>query len=48
MESGGLSEIATGDGVLRLVQEDGAPAALAWESGTETGTGTATGIQPEG
>jgi hypothetical protein len=32
MESAGIPEIAAGDGALRLVQEEGAPAALVWGS----------------
>jgi len=31
MESSGVAEIAAGDGALRLVQEEGAPAVLVWE-----------------
>jgi len=31
MESGGVAEIAAGDGVLRLVQEEGLPPVLAWQ-----------------
>jgi tetratricopeptide (TPR) repeat protein len=34
MESTGVAEIAAGEGVLRLVQEAGAPAALVWEAAT--------------
>lgn len=32
MESAGVPEIAAGDGALRLVHEEGAPAALEWDS----------------
>jgi hypothetical protein len=32
MESAGVPEIPAGDGALRLVQEEGAPAALEWEA----------------
>jgi hypothetical protein len=35
MESVGASEIAAGDGLLRLVQEEGAPGALIWTEGDE-------------
>jgi len=32
MEAAGAPELAAGDGVLRLIHEEGAPPALAWEA----------------
>jgi hypothetical protein len=43
MESVGVSEIATGEGVLRLVQEPGAPAALIWTDPSPTSPEVETG-----
>jgi hypothetical protein len=40
MESTGQSEIATGDGALRLVQEPGAPPALVWIEPAATAAGS--------